>query len=70
MRRGGSIYVSTDPIATLAIGTPGVSISIGLLGPTIYGPNTVSSVSARLISEDSAFALVTEDGTFHLTTEA
>lgn len=36
-RRGGSIYVSTDPNVVLAIGTPGQGISIGPLGPTIYG---------------------------------
>ena len=69
MRRGGSIYVSTDPIATLAIGTPGVSITIGLLGPTIYGPSSSTTTASRLVTEGSAFALVTEGGAFHLVTE-
>ena len=44
MRRGGSIYVMTDPTKVLPIGIPGRGTSIGLLGD-IYGnaPLTPSS---------------------------
>ena len=38
-RRGGTIYVSTDPNNNVPIGVPGQGVSIGKMGPTIYNAN-------------------------------
>lgn len=56
-RRGGDIYVSTDPNVTLQIGTPGYGVSIGPLGPTIYG-GTGSAPSAHGVTMVGAAAVV------------
>ena len=37
-RRGGSIYISTDPNNLSPIGTPGAGLSIGPMGTLIYNP--------------------------------
>lgn len=65
-RRGGSIYVATDPNTVLSIGEPGVSITIGLLGPTIYAPT--ATFGQNLVTETGDF-LSTEAGD-HLRTES
>ena len=56
-RRGGSIYISTDPNVVLAIGTPGVGISIGPLGNTIYAPTT-GGFNGPEVSGDLAYASI------------
>lgn len=68
-KSGGSIYVSTDPNVTLAIGTLGVSISIGRLGPTIYNSGAGDAGGKGILTEDSAFFLATEDTLFEIVTE-
>jgi hypothetical protein len=68
-KQGGSIYVSTDPSVTLAIGTPGVSVTIGRLGPTIYHSGGASGGGGSITTEDSAFHIITEDSAFSIITE-
>jgi hypothetical protein len=68
-KQGGSIYVSTDPSVTLAIGIAGQSTTIGRLGPTIYkGTNQVQVQD--LLTEDGFNFLQTEDGLYDLVTES
>ena len=65
-RRGGSIYIATDPNTVLAIGEPGVSTSIGLLGTMIFAPT--ATFGQNLVTETGDF-LTTEAGD-HLRTES
>ena len=65
MSRGGTIYISTNPNVTLAIGTPGVSTSIGPLGPMIYAP----AMTGNFLNTEDGFFLITEDTGAFLTTE-
>jgi len=49
-RRGGSIYISTNPENNVPIGVPGVGVSIGPMGPLIYGrgSDAIDSTSLEL----------------------
>lgn len=44
-RRGGSIYVNTDPANLTPVGIGGIGTSIGSLGPTIYNANVPTVLS-------------------------
>ncbi len=56
-RRGGSIYISTDPNNNVPIGTPGVGVAIGCMGTLIFKGLTLAG---ELTTEDG-ITLVTED---------
>src|SRR5262249_25152205 len=54
-RRGGSLYVATDPHTPLSIGTPGVAVAIGPVGPTISAGSGLPA--GALISESTGDGL-------------
>lgn len=49
-RRGGSIYISTDPLNNVPIGVAGEGISIGPMGTLIFGrgPDAVTGGGMEL----------------------
>lgn len=64
--RGGSIYVSTDPNNIQpAFNSGGTGISIGPLGPTIYGGTGLVPSTALLL--ENGDPLLLENGDFLVT---
>lgn len=59
MGRGGSIYISTNPLDNVPIAEAGVGLSIGPMGTLIF------SVS----EQTQGFSIITETGS-HLITES
>lgn len=55
-RRGGTIYVNTDPATVAPIGIGGVGVGIGKMGPTIFnaGVPTLLSTNASITVAASA----------------
>lgn len=57
-RRGGSIYVNTDPTNLTPVGIGGAGVSIGALGPTIYNSSVIVHLSknaAVTVAASSSF---------------
>lgn len=52
-RRGGTIYVCTDPTTVAPIGIGGVGVGIGKMGPTIFNAN-----APTLLSKNAAITVV------------
>jgi hypothetical protein len=57
-RRGGSIYVNTDPANLTPVGIGGIGTSIGALGPTIYNanvPTVLSGAASATVAASASF---------------
>lgn len=60
-RRGGTIYVNTDPATVSPIGIGGVGVGIGKMGPTIFNagvPTLISKNAAITVAASASFQSV------------
>jgi hypothetical protein len=58
-RRGGSIYISTNPLDNVPIGIAGQGISIGPMGTLIFS-DSEQVPGFMLVTESSGTSIVTE----------
>lgn len=57
-RRGGTIYVNTDPATVAPIGIGGVGVGIGKMGPTIFNagvPTLLPTNAAITVTASASF---------------
>lgn len=55
-RRGGTIYVNTDPTKLSPVGLAGVGVGIGKMGPTIFNANIPTILAKNAVVTVTASA--------------